>query len=313
MQPNTQAIAPAQQPVAPQSSMDADRIGRIVAVTGGHAVILLDSNEGVFADNNKGPEIGTLLKSDGPYAITLALVSALSAPMPSQSGQEKEMRIVEVEFMGELPKGKGGVARTFRRGVSNYPSLGDSVYRASRNELALAYACDTNTAVKVGHIQQLITVLAIANHWKTVAGVGPVIQKRKDAEPLRANERFRANNRHTKPFFASFQTFQFGLNLGLAVGPHPAHFIGFQQGMMVWNAINRRAGNHDKALHSGLLRGRQQNARAVHVRAVNVLRRIQRQGRRGMNHPAHALHAAGHELLIANIPVNNFHAVAFGI
>jgi hypothetical protein len=61
---------------------DTDRIGRIVAVTGGHAVILLDAHDGVFAENNKGPEIGTLLKSDGPYAVTLALVSALSAPMP---------------------------------------------------------------------------------------------------------------------------------------------------------------------------------------------------------------------------------------
>jgi DNA helicase HerA-like ATPase len=140
---------------------DTDRIGRIVAVTGGHAVILLDAHDGVFAENSKGPEIGTLLKSDGPYAVTLALVSALSAPMPSQSGSDKEMRIAEVEFMGELPKGKDGVARTFRRGVSNYPSLGDSVYRASRNELALAYACDASSAVKIGHIQQDPTIPAM--------------------------------------------------------------------------------------------------------------------------------------------------------
>jgi hypothetical protein len=144
-----------------QSPADVERIGRIVAVTGGHAVILLDSNEGVFANSNKGPEIGTLLKADGAYAITLALVSALSSPMPSQSGNEKEMRIVEVEFIGELPKGKDGVPRSFRRGVSNYPSLGDSVFRASRNELALAYACDTQTAVKVGHIQQDPTIPAM--------------------------------------------------------------------------------------------------------------------------------------------------------
>ena len=148
-------------PAAATSATETDRIGRIVAVTGGHAVILLDSNEGVFANNHKGPEIGTLLKADGPYAITLALVSALSSPMPSQSGQEKEMRIVEVEFIGELPKGKDGVARSFRRGVSNYPSLGDSAYRASRNELALAYACDAQIAVKVGHIQQDPTIPAM--------------------------------------------------------------------------------------------------------------------------------------------------------
>jgi DNA helicase HerA-like ATPase len=158
---NANAHAIISPPLPSQVVADTDRIGRIVAVTGGHAVILLDANDGVFADNNKGPEIGTLLKSEGPYAVTLALVSALSSPMPSQSGNEKEMRIVEVEFMGELPKGKDGIPRSFRRGVSNYPSLGDSVYRASRNELALAYACDTSTAVKVGHIQQDPTIPAM--------------------------------------------------------------------------------------------------------------------------------------------------------
>ncbi|MFT3671211.1 ATP-binding protein [Aestuariivirga sp.] len=139
----------------------AERMGRIVAVTGGHAVVLLDSHEGVFANSLKGPEIGTLLKADTQHAITLALVSALSSPMPSQGGQEREMRIVEVEFIGELPKGPDGMPRTFRRGVSNYPSLGDAVYRANRSELAMAYACDTESSVRVGHIQQDPTIPAM--------------------------------------------------------------------------------------------------------------------------------------------------------
>jgi uncharacterized protein len=145
----------------PLSEHSTERIGRIVAVTGGHAIILLDSDDGIYDDSTRGPEIGTLLKADGQHAITLALISALSSPMPSQTGQDKEMRIVEVEFIGELPKGKDGVARSFRRGVSNYPSLGDAIYRASRAELALAYACDAATAVSVGHIQQDPTIPAM--------------------------------------------------------------------------------------------------------------------------------------------------------
>ena len=140
---------------------DTDRMGRIVAVTGGHAVILLDSADPGFTDTLKGPEIGTLLKADGIHAVTLELVSALSAPMPSQNSSEREMRIVEVEFIGELPRGKDGKPNSFRRGVSNYPSLGDPVYRASRAELALAYACDADTAINVGHIQQDPTIPAM--------------------------------------------------------------------------------------------------------------------------------------------------------
>ena len=129
-------LAPA---TAGMANLDAtERMGRIVAVTGGHAVVLLDSSDGVFANSQKGPEIGTLLKADTQHAVTLALVSALSSPMPSQEKGEREMRIVEVEFIGELPKGQDGLPKSFRRGVSNYPSLGDAVYRANRSELAMA-------------------------------------------------------------------------------------------------------------------------------------------------------------------------------
>jgi uncharacterized protein len=143
--PQTPATSPAH---------DMERMGRIVAVTGAHAIILLDYVDTMFSDSHRGPEIGTLLKAETANAVTLALVSALSSPSPSNNPNDKELRIVEVEFIGELPKGADGIPKSFRRGVSGYPSLGDAVYRASRAELALAYACDAASSVRVGHIQQ---------------------------------------------------------------------------------------------------------------------------------------------------------------
>ena len=130
------------------------RVGRIVAVTGAHAIILLDAEERMNIDAERSPEIGTLLKVDCPSSISLALVSALSSPMPSHNKGEQELRIVEVEFIGELPKDEQGRPKAFRRGISSYPSLGDTVYRASRSELSKAYACDSETSIRVGHIQQ---------------------------------------------------------------------------------------------------------------------------------------------------------------
>jgi uncharacterized protein len=131
-----------------------ERMGRIVAVTGAHAIVLLDYVDAKYSDGHRGPEIGTLLKAETANTIALALVSALSSPSPSNNPNDKEMRIVEVEFIGELPKDSGGTPQSFRRGVSGYPSLGDAVYRATRAELALAYACDSASSVRVGHIQQ---------------------------------------------------------------------------------------------------------------------------------------------------------------
>ena len=131
------------------------RVGRIVAVTGAHAIILLDVEDRTGeVDMERSPEIGTLLKVDTANSISLALVSALSSPMPSHNKGEQELRIVEVEFIGELPKDENGKPKAFRRGISSYPSLGDTVYRATRTELAKAYACDVETSIRVGHIQQ---------------------------------------------------------------------------------------------------------------------------------------------------------------
>src|SRR5690606_23552539 len=80
--------------------LEFDRVGRIVAVTGSHAIILLDSNAEFAAQGSvKSPEIGTLLKVDTANSVSLALVSALSAPAPSHGDVDQELRIVEVEFI----------------------------------------------------------------------------------------------------------------------------------------------------------------------------------------------------------------------
>ena len=64
-----------------------ERIGRIVAVTGAHAIILLDVEDAFSATAETSPEIGTLLKVDTENTVTLALVSALSSPTPSHENQ----------------------------------------------------------------------------------------------------------------------------------------------------------------------------------------------------------------------------------
>jgi DNA helicase HerA-like ATPase len=139
-----------------------ERIGRIVAVTGGHAIILLDTADGQDQrSSTKCPEIGTLLKVDNAHSATLALVSALSSPMPSHSQDDQELRIIEVEFIGELPKDEHGLPKSFRRGISTYPSLGNVVFRASKDELSKAYACDTDTSIRIGHIQQDASIPAM--------------------------------------------------------------------------------------------------------------------------------------------------------
>ncbi len=130
------------------------RIGKIVAVSGGRAVIMLDREDNTREDRAR-PEIGTLLKVDMGDTVALALVSSLSMPVPDTGLMDNdEVRIVEVEFVGEIERDETGALKNFRRGVSHYPGLDDVVALASREELKMAYACDEDVSISVGVIHQ---------------------------------------------------------------------------------------------------------------------------------------------------------------
>ena len=137
-------------------------LGRIVSVSGSQSVVLLHPGDPAHPETMSPAEMGTLVKIETPESIVLGLVSALTVPVPTQDPTDQEMRIVELEFVGELPRGDGGALLPFRRGISAYPALGDQVYQASNDILAMAYACDGADSVKLGTIVQEHSIPAMA-------------------------------------------------------------------------------------------------------------------------------------------------------
>lgn len=88
------------------NAIDAARsgtMGRIVSVTGSKAIVLLDgAGEGRARSINDRPEMGTLLAIDTTNTVVLAIVSALSVPVPAQREGENEIWIAELGLVGEL-------------------------------------------------------------------------------------------------------------------------------------------------------------------------------------------------------------------
>jgi len=61
-------------------------IGRIVSVTGSKAIVMLDGpKEGSRAQPIDRPDMGTLLAIDTANTVVLAIVSALSVPVPASA------------------------------------------------------------------------------------------------------------------------------------------------------------------------------------------------------------------------------------
>ena len=137
---------------APDKSFLLDAsIGRIVSVTGAKAIMLLDhSTTGPRAR----PEMGTLLGINTVGTVVLAIVSALSVPVPAQRDGDAEVWIAELGLVGEIVKDGNGQIKNFNRGVTNYPSLGDRVRVATQPELRMAFCGDDVTSVRVGAIRQ---------------------------------------------------------------------------------------------------------------------------------------------------------------
>lgn len=147
--------------IVPGPSQDGS-IGRIVSVTGSKAIVLLDNqHNGQSLKLSERPEMGTLMAIPQANTTVLAIVSALSVPVPAQGDNDVEIWIAELGLVGELRNSDDGKSASFNRGVTVYPSLGDRVRVASTEQLECAFCGDMTGSVRVGGIRQDSTIPAM--------------------------------------------------------------------------------------------------------------------------------------------------------
>lgn len=135
------------------------RIGEVVSVNGSHALVMLDEDRPDL-DRVHRPQLGAILSVDTGTCIVLGLVSAMSVPAPSLDSAGKDLRIIELELIGEFTKPTAKTPARFRRGVSTYPTLHDEVQLAAREELAALFAANGSASVRIGVVKQDIAIPA---------------------------------------------------------------------------------------------------------------------------------------------------------
>ncbi|MCB2114093.1 MAG: DUF87 domain-containing protein [Parvularculaceae bacterium] len=135
------------------------RIGEVVSVNGSHALVMLDEDRPDL-DRVHRPQLGAILSVDTGTCIVLGLVSAMSVPAPSLDSGGRDLRIIELELIGEFTKPTPKKPARFRRGVSTYPTLHDEVQLAARDELAALFAANGAASVRIGVVKQDIAIPA---------------------------------------------------------------------------------------------------------------------------------------------------------
>lgn len=138
------------------------RIGAVVSVTGSHALVLLDPDKNEEEREIK-PQLGAIMSIDAGHAVVLGLVSAMSVPAPSHDNAVQAVRIVEVELIGEFTKPTINAPARFKRGVSSFPTLGDGVHVATRDELTALFAINGTSSVRIGVVKQDSQIPATVN------------------------------------------------------------------------------------------------------------------------------------------------------
>ena len=137
-------------------------VGTVVSVTGSHALVMLEEDR-PGEDREIKPQLGAIMSVDAGASIVLGLVSAMSVPAPSLDSATAPLRIVEMELIGEFSKPTINAPARFRRGVSSYPTLGDNVHVATRDELAALFVVDGGTSVRIGVVKQDAQIPATVN------------------------------------------------------------------------------------------------------------------------------------------------------
>ncbi|MEI9888962.1 MAG: DUF87 domain-containing protein [Rhizomicrobium sp.] len=152
------------------------QIAHIVSVAGSHAIAVLEKH----AQGTKDPrvQIGALVKIVTPASAVMGLVSAVTSPMPDADGHE-ELGLIEINLAGEVGIDETSKRLTFKRGVTQLPSIGDPVLFADRHDLTRVYAPPALASIKVGTLFQdpsvparLLTDDLLSKHFIVVGSTG---------------------------------------------------------------------------------------------------------------------------------------------
>ncbi len=87
-----------------------------------------------------------------PQSQVYGMVTGQSIPIPSADGSSAELKISELELVGEVPIAPADGAGEFNRGISHSPALGDPIFAATGNDVATVYAQPNAVTIEIGNI-----------------------------------------------------------------------------------------------------------------------------------------------------------------
>ena len=93
------------------------RVGRVIAITPSQAIALLERRDATGTRDPAMPlEMGALVKLHSRVSTVYGMITGLRVPLPSLEPSEKDLRLVELELVGEIRGTDGTGFKAYVRG-----------------------------------------------------------------------------------------------------------------------------------------------------------------------------------------------------
>ncbi len=134
----------------------AEVLGHVHAVSGSQATV------GLLTAALNGPNralitVGKFLKIQTGKALLVGVITDVSIQNSADTKEQSYCAVAHVDLMGEIDQRGAGGTR-FRRGVTDYPTIGDIVVPLTNSELRIIFDGSGAATISIGSIQQDSTV-----------------------------------------------------------------------------------------------------------------------------------------------------------
>ncbi len=130
-----------------------ESLGRIISVSGAQAAVGLRPPVQNLPDKAQA-KVGKFLGILSGKSIIIGLITEITEQPSGPINHEQACNhVARLDLIGEIKAGTGGIAG-FQRGVTEYPSIGDSTLLLGDRELRLVYGAAGPDTIEIGFLQQ---------------------------------------------------------------------------------------------------------------------------------------------------------------
>jgi DNA helicase HerA-like ATPase len=137
-----------------------DVLGSVIAVRGSQVSV------GLFANQTLGPKeqrvtVGKFIGLHAGQSLLIGVVTDVSLRTEPVSKNQDYITVATLDLIGEI--NEHSLATCFRRGVSVYPAIGDSITSVTSSELRLIFNVSGPAVINIGNLQQDTSIGAYVN------------------------------------------------------------------------------------------------------------------------------------------------------